>query len=130
MGIYNGGSVVAENVEVFLTLVTPRPLCVLFPADYPYRVRRESSPAVETSGCRINPLHEELFEFAKSYVSSDMNVRVDGMDTKNERGKNPIPIEKNEYWHLKYKITCANAEPESAVFFVHRKDDDVGMERI
>jgi hypothetical protein len=130
VGIYNRSSVSAENVEVFLTLISPRPLSLLFPADYPYRVRRESSPVVETSGCRINPAQEELFEFAKSYLSSGMGVVVDGMDTKNERGKNPIPFEKNEYWHLKYKVTCANADLESVVFIVRRMGDDIVVERI
>jgi len=115
VGIFNDGPAVAENVEMWLDAITPRPRSQLFPGDFPYRVTREGLAVVEMKGCEINPKGEQLFEIARSWVSGEGRLIVDGIETKRPlagwAGAALFEMERDEQWKLMYRIMSANAQP-------------------
>jgi hypothetical protein len=102
----------AENVEVWLDPLTPFPRR-LFRRDFPYRVARSEFETVGGQGCAINPKREELFEIARSWISGDGRLIVDGIDTKTPLAKFPgaFEMERDESWRLTYRVASANGKP-------------------
>lgn len=118
VGVYNCGPAMAENLELWLMNIEPRPRAPIFNADYPYRVRRASSAKGEDVGCHLNPEHEELFELLWFWMSSPdgEGLMVDGIDTKRHETVRRFPIKPDESWRLTYKVSCANSNPIILVF--------------
>ncbi len=115
--LYNSWSIAAENVKVFLKEITPKPRDSNFRADYPFRVRRHSESSVaDGDGCRVNPRNKELFEILKFWISSELRLMVDGIDTKRVGNLGWFGIEEGEQWQMKYEITCASRDPQALVF--------------
>jgi len=128
MGIYNRASITAENVQLLLTDIEPKPASPLFPADFPYRVRRAFSPVAKLEGCRINPADEELFELLSFWTGGDEQLYVDGIDTKREPSESRysrFPMEPCEKWKLKYKITSANADEQTVTFSARQEKQNI-----
>ena len=117
--VYNQGPAMAENLEMWLLDITPRPQAPTFWPNYPYRVKRASNLEEEGIGRSLNPEHGELFELLEFWPIENNQLIVRGIDTK--RGKAySWPIEENEQMSLTYKVSCANAHPQTLIFSVRR----------
>jgi len=108
VGVYNGGKVAADNVAVRLISVMPRPRSPMSGTAFPYSM-------FTTTGrefVRINPEAEEFFTVARSWISSEGRVIAADLYTKvqNGPGRDWIPIDKDEVWHLVVRATAANAK--------------------
>lgn len=133
MEVYNDGPNVAENVEVWLKRITPRPRRLLFPADYPY-ISRSITRNTESHPCKINAQDRKYFEILKYWIPSGYGsgvVMVDNINTKElDSRKSSFPMELDEVWRMEYSITCANAESIKAFFEVLNDGKDISVLRL
>lgn len=100
---------------MWLDAITPSPRRQVFLNDFPYRVAREGLTIVEMKGCKINPKGEQLFEIARSWISSEGRLIVGGIDTKMSLAEwakaASFEMERDEHWNLTYRVMSANAQP-------------------
>ena len=130
MGIYNHGPGTAENLQVWLTSITPRPSSPLFHADFPYAVRWTHGDRKDNIGYRVNPRSELHFEFLRFWIASTGALMLDGIDTKQEPRDARFPIEENESWRMEYEISCANSDLRRIVFLVRREGQTLLVSRV
>lgn len=132
IGVVNLGPSLAENVEMLLSNISPRPRDMEFGADFPYRVVRASVGRFESRGCSINPHEEEKFELLIWWISGDNRFIVDGINTKARTTDVPRPrfvLERDERWQLSYTVTAANARRVEFSIIVKVEDGSVSVVR-
>jgi hypothetical protein len=132
LGVYNAGPDAAENVQVWLAAIQPRPKDLLFPADFPYRVWRSRLDETRGQGIPINPHSEELFEIARSWVTGppDNRLIVDGINTKIARADNlegVFSMERDEAWEMAYRISAANAPLIRQTVLIRARGDTLSV---
>jgi len=104
IGIENIGAVVAENVEVLLTMIAPRPKAQIFRGDYPYQLRDADGNLGKSN---INPGRTVEYELVRSWISAENVLMVDGLDTKPNGHR--FAMEPDERWKVYIEIHSANA---------------------
>jgi hypothetical protein len=131
MGVYNDGPGTADNLEVRLVKITPRPLDMSFRADFPYAVRWALGNVIDNISYRLNAKTELHYELLSWWVSSDQRLIVDGIDTKQAASRDSrFQIEEGESWRVDYEIAWANAAPEKVSFVVRREAKTILMSRL
>jgi hypothetical protein len=89
--------------------------------DYPYRVQLVGATGNEQFSSRIIKNDDAIFEIVSCWPNNgDFYTR--GLDTKTN--DNPIRIENDEVWELKYDVIAENAEPLE--FFIVMSVDVMG----
>lgn len=130
MVVYNDGPGTADNLQVWLTAIAPRPQSPLFRADFPYAVRWSQGTTKDNIGYRLNPRSEIQYEFLFWWISSSNQLMIDGVDTKHEPRDARFPMEDTEIWRMDYEITCASEEPQKVCFLVKRDGQKVIVSRV
>lgn len=118
IGIYNPGPHVARGVEVWLERVSGQYYDL---KEYlPHRLRTRDG---KEKRCDINPETEELFEFARTLSGEPDNgieLEISGLrldPIKTVRGKEHMVLRSCEHLHLFIRVSCENADPQTAIFF-------------
>jgi len=115
--VYNpSGRSAAENVQVSLTDIAPRPRDTQFSGDFPYPVYSEQlSQGVPVL---INPDTEHLFEIAMVWKGGEdgKQLIVGGLGKQPGNYNSGIFMDRDEVWHLHMRVTAANARPFEIVF--------------
>ena len=124
--IRNVGSVTANNVQMRLQDIIPRPRYASWKADYPYLVLSTTTPGQYQH--KINPNDREDFEFIVGWPSGEGRMFSSGLDTKDSR--NYVCIEPDERWKLIYAITAENAAPVHFCVAISLIDEAWNAERI
>lgn len=131
MGIYNHGPGTANNLQVWLVRITPRPSAPLFRGDFPYAVRWAAGNTRDNIGYHLNSKSEIHYELLCWWVSSDHRLIVDGIDTKQASSRDArFPIEAGESWRMDYEVSWAGAAPESVSFIVRREGQKIFVSRL
>jgi hypothetical protein len=106
MKVHNEGPASAVNVQMRLRNIVPRPKYRPWGNDYPYPVQLVGIVAHPQFSCRINQNDDASFEIVSGWANNgDFYTR--GLDTKTN--DNPIHIEIDERWELKYDVIADNA---------------------
>jgi hypothetical protein len=106
MKVHNEGPAAAVNVQMRLCEIYPRPKYRPWGADYKYPVQLVGIAGNPQFSCRINQNDDAVFEIISGWPNNgDFYTR--GLDTKTN--DNPIHIENDERWVLKYDIISDNA---------------------
>jgi len=126
--IENHGGTPAENVEVQLVDVVPRPRAQRWKADYPCRVQRVGAAASDQAPCRIGPGMHERFEVISGWPNKEGVMFTGGLDTKGEF-REPLNIQDDERWTLTYEVTADNAEPRRFAVTAHIENKALIAER-
>jgi hypothetical protein len=117
IGLYNRGAVAAGNVHVRLENITSRPRDGQFRGNYPYLVPAVSNLDDLTTGHRINPADELLFEIAQSWTTEHDGGRriVAGVDrTQDDIGHHwdiRLEFQIDEQWEMHYSVSADNVAP-------------------
>jgi hypothetical protein len=106
MKVHNEGPATAVNVRMRLCDIDTRPKYPLWVADYRYPVRLVGTAGNAQFSCRINQNDDAAFEIVSGWRNNG-DFYTGGLDTKAK--DNPIRIENNERWVLKYDIISDNA---------------------
>jgi hypothetical protein len=122
--VHNHGPSTANNVQMRLQNVDPRPKYGLWHADYPYQVSRVGK-TLDDPPSRINVGDEEDYE-VWTWLGSDGNHYA-SIDTK-DKLKQTV-IEPNEVLELKYELTAENADRTGFSMKMSVKDGALVMER-
>ncbi len=130
IGVYNDGPGTADNLQIWLIGITPRPSSPLFHADFPYAVRWAQGNVKDNIGYRLNPRSEIHYEFLSWWISASDQLYVDGIDTKHDPRDARFPMQENESWRMEYEVTCANSGPERVAFLVRREGQQVFVLRL
>jgi hypothetical protein len=104
--VRNCGPAAANNVQMRLRNVTPRPRYARWQADYPYEVERVGKTLTDPPS-RINRADTEDFEI-RTWKGSDGNI-YGSLDTKDTPPLYRVVIEADEKWRLEYELTAENA---------------------
>jgi hypothetical protein len=108
MTVRNEGHATAINVQMRLRNIDPRPKYRPWEADYPYPVQLVGTIGNPQFSCRINQNDDAAFEIVSGWPNNgDFYTR--GLDTKTTHD-NPIRIENDERWELKYEVIAENAD--------------------
>jgi hypothetical protein len=126
IGICNQGVQIAQNVEVLLTDIRPRPTRPSFRADFPYPLLR-TNPHVSYG---INPKSEELFEIASTWISSLGEIMVGNLDTKPGGEAFPLVIDPGTSHHLHIRVTSANCNEVQCIFAMKANGGPVSIELV
>jgi hypothetical protein len=136
MEIYNSGPEIASNVQVKLVKIDPLPISEYFRAraDFPYFVclaHSADGPVDSATVHDINPGTSAQFELLYFWKSSQGQIMVDGIDTKQAHSRDSrFPIEENEYWLLKYEVSSARNGIQRPTFLVRREGKNIVMSRL
>src|ERR1700730_13036842 len=103
--VHNHGSATANNVQMQLQNINPRPKYDRWQADYPYPVSRVGKTLNEPPS-RINLGDEENYE-VWTWLGSDGNHYA-SIDTRDK--VNQTAIESSEVLELEYDVTAENAD--------------------
>jgi hypothetical protein len=126
--IENHGGNPAENVEVQLVDVVPRPRAQRWKADYPYRVQRVGATGSDQAPCRIGPGMHERFEVISGWPNKEGLMFAGGLSTKGEY-RDPLNIQDDERWTLTYEVTADNAELRRFALTAHVEKKTLIVER-
>lgn len=129
-GVYNPpGRPAAENVQVSLTDIAPRPRDTQFSRDFPYIVY--SANASQGMPVLINPDVEHLFEIGMVWKGGEDGKQfiVGGLGKQPGSYTSGIFMDRDEVWHLHVRVTAANARPFEIVFRMWTEDGSIRLER-
>ena len=126
MWVHNRGPAAANNVQIRLLDIAPRPKHSAWPGDYPYPVARVGAP-IDASGCEIKRGSDELFQIASGWRDSRGEFMT-GLDTKSPF-HNPTPIAPDERWLMTYEVTADNAKPIQFLLEMFVQNGAVAMKR-
>lgn len=121
IGVHNTGPSVARGVEVWLERVSGPSYDL--GEHLPHRLRTRDG---KEKRCEINPDREELFEFAtsstsKQFVDVGIELQISGLRLDPNRNRNApsehMVMRLGEHVHLHITVHCANAKPQTAIFF-------------
>jgi len=124
--VHNRGPAAANNVQIRLLNIAPRPKHSAWAADYPYPVARVGAP-IDASGCEIKRGSDELFQVASGWRGSRGEFMA-GLDTKSPF-HNPTPLAPDERWQMTYEVTADNAKPIQFLLEMFVKNGAVAMKR-
>jgi hypothetical protein len=129
IGIRNNGTSVARGVEVWLERVWGQWLGYTIEDHLPHRLSTRDTKERRSD---INPGREEVFEFVTSSLGErDKGIRldIDGIKinpTRNAREPaDYLTVRKGEYVHFWIRVSCANADDETAVFFAQQFEHSI-----
>ena len=125
--VYNKGPATADNVQMRLQNITPRPRYGRWQDDYPYPVERVGK-VLDDPPSRINRGDTEDFE-VRTWKGSDENIYT-SLDTKDTDRLHRLAIEPDEIWHLQYEITAENARRVPFFVKIGVKNGTAVVERI
>jgi hypothetical protein len=130
-GIYNPpGRPVAENVQVTLTDIEPKPRDAQFTGDFPYTIYSANSSQVMP--VLINPDAEHLFEIGMVWKGGEggRQLIVGGLGRQPGSYNSGIFMDRNEVWHLHMRVTAANAKAFEIVFEMRAEDGLIHLKRL
>ena len=125
--VHNKGPAVAANVLVKLREITPRPRYHQWSAEYPYPVIR-ANLTLDAPPARINHGDDEDYHLVMGTKSVGEGLVVD-IDTRSF-SRNPIHIEGDECWTLKYEVTAENAKTVPFLMQLFVESGQVKMMRL
>lgn len=131
VGVYDAGSIAADNVGVVLRDIEPRPRNASFRGDFPYLATPTTGEQSNRTR-RINPGHEELFEVLSFWWNYDRTMFLVGrLDTKTgTENDGAFVMEDGESWLLHYLVTSANANALPVTLRATRVGDEVRLARL
>jgi hypothetical protein len=109
MEVRNKGPATATGVQMRLSGIEPRPRYKPWTADYPYPVAMVGPVGNAQFSCRVGRADEAVFACISGWESAYAEFFTSGLDTKSQQ-RNPIRIEVDERWELKYVVTAENAK--------------------
>ena len=124
--IHNRGPAPANNVQIRLLNIEPRPKHASWTGDYPYPVARVGQP-IAVPGGLIKRGGDEVFQVASGWKDSRGDYLA-GLDTKSPF-HNPTPIAPDERWQMTYEVTADNAEPVQFLLEMFVSGDAVAIKR-
>jgi len=128
-GVRNPGLTAARNVRVELLAVEPTPSDPSFRADFPYAVARSDSPENLAPEVTLNPGDEIRFNVGESHLAGENQAEIymDNMTRTPEEVARHWPnhtrFDRGGRWHLRYRVTAANASPKEFVIEVSERGD-------
>ncbi len=127
VGVYNHGPGVAENVQVTLLSLDPRPRYPAYQGRFPWHLGLPIADSMATPqagyvpGRAINEHEEVCYEFADAWRSAppDSRLIIAGLDGADVRGAGLqsfryCAMADDERWELRIAVSAANAERQVA----------------
>ncbi|MGH7546596.1 MAG: hypothetical protein ACREMM_00305 [Gemmatimonadales bacterium] len=123
--VRNDGPGSAQNVQVLLLGIEPRPKDATARCAFPYRV---PNSAGDVGAWTINKGQTEYFDLAASWPSGDGRRIVEGLDgpehgpPRQSPGKWRLSMDDDEEWRVRLQISGGNIDAQELVVSVHPEE--------